>query len=313
MHLSDWAFRFARNHPKLTRPALWLWSRIYVWGPRDAAVPCHWAFHELADLVYYRVPARARLGNGMAVTVPWNCDIGRAIFESGYYESETVHLLEKILSEGMVFFDIGANIGQYSLVASRLVGSTGQVHSFEPDPITFRWFARNVRKNRLQNVQLNAVALFDEAGKKQLYLANSRDTGSNSFAVPWTFSGQTFEVSCTTLDDYLKSKQISHVDVMKLDIEGSEQAALSGGSTLFTGRHKPLIIVEFEEERQHAFGTSCAAMAQLLKTKGYELFASNAGNIEPFMPGPDSPRSLNVLAIPHEKIDSVLRRVELSH
>jgi FkbM family methyltransferase len=79
------------------------------------------------------------------------------------------------------------------------------------------------------NIYLNQVALFDEAGKKDLYLATPQDTGSNSFMMPWTFSGKTCEVSCTTLDEYLKMQRIHHVDIAKIDIEGSELPALLGG------------------------------------------------------------------------------------
>ena len=306
--LSSVAFAAARNYPTLMKGALWLWSRALIWGPpRDRERFRPRAFRALTNSLNYRVPVRTRLGNGMTVTVPWNDDCGRAIWQCGYYESPSVHLIEKLLRPGMVFLDLGANIGQYSLVASRGVGPSGQVHSFEPDPETFRWLTRNVRRNRLENIYLNQVALFDEAGKRALYLATPQDTGSKSFAVPWTFSGETCEVACTTLDEYLGERRVERVDVVKVDVEGSELPALVGGAgALFERSHKPILVVEFEERRQQAFGKSCAALAEFLTGQGYALFRSWGPVPEPYVPGPRNPPSLNVLAIPAHRAASVL-------
>ena len=307
LRLSSVAFAAARNYPTLTKGALWLWSRALIWLPNSQNERVNRAFRSLTNRLNYRVPVRTKLGNGMAVTVPWNDDCGRAIWQSGYYESDSVRVVEKLLTPGMVFLDLGANIGQYSLVASRGVGPSGQVHSFEPDPETFRWLTRNVRRNHLQNISLNQVALFDAAGKKELYLATPQDTGSNSFAMPWTFSGETCEVACTTLDEYLRERRIERVDVVKVDVEGSELPALIGGTDiLFKGKNKPILIVEFEERRQQALGKSCAALAEFLTKQGYALFRSWTPTPEPYVPGPGNPPSLNVLAIPTTKAASVL-------
>ena len=308
VRLSSVAFAAAQKCPTLMKGALWLWSRALIWLPNSESERfMNRAFRSLTNKLNYRVPVRTKLGNGMAVTVPWNDDCGRAIWQSGYYESPSVQLIEKLLKPGMVFLDLGANIGQYSLVASRGVGPSGQVHSFEPDPETFRWLTRNVRRNHLQNISLNQVALFDAAGKKELYLATPQDTGSNSFAMPWTFSGETCEVCCTTLDEYLRERRIERVDVVKIDVEGSELPALIGGrESLFKGQHKPILIVEFEERRQQALGKSCAALAEFLTKQGYALFRSWTPTPEPYVPGPGNPPSLNVLAIPTNKAASVL-------
>jgi FkbM family methyltransferase len=308
LRLSPVAFAAARKYPTPMKGALWLWSRALIWWPNSMSERfMNRAFRSLTNSLNYRVPVRTKLGNGMAVTVPWNDACGRAIWQCGYYEPDSVRLVEKLLRPGMVFLDLGANIGQYSLVASRGVGPGGQVHSFEPDPETFRWLTRNVRRNQLTNISLNQVALFDEAGKKELYLATPQDTGSNSFALPWTFSGETCEVCCTRLDEYLKARRIDRVDVVKVDVEGAELPALMGGTEiLFKSKHKPLLIVEFEERRQQAFGTSCAALAEFLTKQGYALFRSWAPVAEPYVPGPGNPPSLNVLAIPTNKVASVL-------
>jgi hypothetical protein len=94
---------------------------------------------KLAHRLRGRIPVHTKLGNGMKIKVHLNDHVGGAIIRTGYYEIDTVRLIEKLLKPGMVFFDVGTHVGQYSLLASKRVGSTGEVHGFEPDPETYRW------------------------------------------------------------------------------------------------------------------------------------------------------------------------------
>jgi FkbM family methyltransferase len=298
----DAVYWVAEKRPEVLKSAVWMWSRVYLSLGRANA-----PLRDLLNTLDYRLPAKARLGNGMKVIVPWNDDGGRAIYEAGYYEPQTVRLFAKLLAPGMMVFDVGANIGQYTLVASEQVGPTGEVHSFEPDPTTFQWLSRNVALNKLGNVHLNETALFSEVTTKPLFLATARDTGSNSLVgAPWTSAGRTREVSCTTLDEYARSKKITSVDVIKIDIEGAELPALQGAAGLLGGPKKPLLILEFEEERQRLFGTSCAKLAELLTGYGYALFKVGPFPLQRYVSGPDNPPSLNVLGIPEARVSTVL-------
>lgn len=296
------AERFAAQ----TKGALWLWSRFYISARRGHTFKRIPAIDKLANAAGYRIPVRAKLGNGLNVVVPWNDDIGHSIYQHGYYERDTVLLIEKLLRPGMVFFDIGANIGQYSLVASKSVGSAGEVHSFEPDPITFRWLVRNVRLNNLTTVRTNQIALFNEVATKTLHLATPTDTGSNSFVMPWNFSGRTCEVTCTTLDEYQKTRDRHRIDVIKLDVEGAELFVLQGATSIWASQHKPVLIIEFEEETQQKSGASCGHLARFLESKGYTLYQADTKPLVGYSPGPDCPATLNVIAVPTDRIATIL-------
>lgn len=80
------------------------------------------------------------------------------------------HLLE----EGMNVVDAGANVGQYTLLASPIVGLRGSVHSFEPVPATFSRLRQNVDLNRLTNVSLNRAALWNKIEELQLALSSEQ-------------------------------------------------------------------------------------------------------------------------------------------
>lgn len=299
-------FWIARRLPGLFRFLILLWIRTRISLFRHSPRPDHWLLTALTDFLDLRVPVKARLGNGMKVIVPWNDLIGRSIFESGYYEAETVKLIQKLLAPGMVFFDVGAHIGQYTLVASQAVGATGQVHSFEPDPDTYKWLQRNARLNRLNNVQLTPMALSNESGIRQLYLATSQSIGCNSLSPPSNYSGNTCHIECTTVDAYVEMKGIQRVDLIKVDVEGAEGSVLQGASSLLRSENKPIIIMEFEEARQKALGSSCAKLADVLTSNGYSLFTAQGQRARDYVPSASDPAGLNVLAIPRRKEEQVL-------
>jgi FkbM family methyltransferase len=298
----------AHNFPTPVKSALWLWARTYMRPHPWRSRPEHWLLTELAEMLQYRIPVIANLGNGMKIKVAWNDHVGRNIYDHGYYEKETVNAITRLLSPGMVFFDIGAHVGQYTLTASGLVGERGQIHSFEPDPVTYRWLTENTERNKLRNVKLNQAALFDDTNTKQLFLSDVHDVGSNSLSRPASYSGKAFDVRCTTLNEYARTNGIPRIDMMKLDIEGAEYPALVGASEILRSNDKPTLLVEFEEARQLAFGNSCRKLADLLHDYGYTLFVVGDLGRE-YVPRRQDPPSLNVLAIPEQKRTSILDRL----
>ena len=145
------------HFPHLVRSILWICGWAHFRYPR-------FLITQLANAVNFRMYVVARLRNGMKLRVVWNDWVGYEIFRRGYYDSEGLELVCALLNPGMVFFDIGAHVGQYSLVVSQALGLGGQVHSFEPDPDTFRCLEENVRVNKAANIYLNNLALSAKKG-----------------------------------------------------------------------------------------------------------------------------------------------------
>jgi FkbM family methyltransferase len=259
----------------------------------------------MVDRLQYRLPVNVRLGNGMKIKVHANDHVGAEIIRKGYYEPEIVRLFERFLKSGMTFVDIGAHVGQYTLIASKLVGPSGQVHAFEPDPQTYAWLDSNVKRNRLGNVVTNQLALAEGPGKLEFFLSKIGDVGSNSLRPPKNFSGRSIEVRCLTLDEYLGSHGVRKVDFLKIDVEGAEVPALSGAKALLSGGERPLIIVEFEEQRQIAFKSSCARLAELLRQHGYTLYRVVGDGVEAYVPRHPDAISFNVLAVPPNRAAAV--------
>jgi len=305
MTKSDVAFVFAAQAPGLAKCALRVWVRLAHLASKPSWAD-HWAVEKMTEALAYRVPVWTRLGNGLKIRVALNDMIGRRIYEEGYYEPETVRLVERLIQKDMVVLDVGAHVGQYTLIASRLVGDAGQVHAFEPDPQTCDWLGSNVRTNGLHNVTVNACAVAGELGPKRLFYSKVRDIGSNSLAEQHNYSrsGRWCVVPCTTLDAYAGAKGLSRIDFIKADVEGAELGMLQGAPGILGAAEPPVLLMEFEEERQRAFGSSCARLAAELRRYGYSLWKVDE-RLESYDPGPGDPRSLNILAVPAHRQDMV--------
>ena len=136
--------------------------------------------------------------------------------------------------EGMCVFDVGANIGYYTLLAARAVGPSGRVYAFEPEPHNFELLTRNVAENGFTNVRPVNAAVSNRAGVVRLHLddanfgAHSFDPGSvrNS-------SGRSVEAETVRLDDFADEARAFEAGVLvKVDVQGAEGLVVEGGRRL---------------------------------------------------------------------------------
>jgi FkbM family methyltransferase len=170
--------------------------------------------------------------------------IGAVIADTKNYEPYVTDEIRRLLKPGMVFIDIGANIGYFALLAAALVGPAGRVYAFEPNPDNCRMIEMSVEANGFTNIQLfpNAVA---EA--KQRFNLDVGGTNSNGRIIdfsPDAVPGQATPllIEAVSLDDTLPN--LERVDVIKLDIEGAEPRAWQGMRQIIS-RFRPTIVFEF--------------------------------------------------------------------
>ncbi len=166
------------------------------------------------------------------------------------YESDSVEHLQRYLQPGSVCFDVGANIGIYSIMAGYLVGSEGEVHAFEPDPQDHPWLEFNMGSNHLPQVTVHKHAVGSELGSVPFYqdTANSR-TGS---LVPGAWSPEkddtkVIHVDVLPLDHYIN--EVSRLDFMKIDVETFEYEVLLGAQKLLE-KFKPVILIELSDRHK---------------------------------------------------------------
>ncbi len=228
----------------------------------------------------------------MSLPTQWRA-MGEYIFPlREYYEPELAYL-EEVLSSGKVFLDVGANIGIYTLVASKLVGEAGRVVAFEPSIQSFPGLQRNVTLNGLTNVIAFRTALGEKTGRARLF--HAPDPVANSVRGDPAWGGESEEITVETLDRVTEQASIQHVDVIKIDAEGAEELVLRGARRVLTVM-RPVVIFEINPEACTRFGLSPNGARDLLQNLGYEfrVFHSNGTFFRPKLPPP----YFNVVAMP---------------
>jgi FkbM family methyltransferase len=158
-----------------------------------------------------------------------------AVRRGEYVESAVIEKFIAAVAPGETVIDLGAWVGPYALVAGRLVGATGRVYAFEPDPIARRALKRNARLNRITNVTIMPLAVSDSSDG--LFLPQG-EVGTPQAQVA-TLTG----VPSTTLDEFCRRHHVAP-DVVKVDIEGGETAALSAQTAGLALRHAHTVFVE---------------------------------------------------------------------
>jgi FkbM family methyltransferase len=241
-----------------------------------------------------RIPVTATLTTGDHLKVFWNDSVGQDVFYDGCSEPEVMNALRSHLNAGDTFIDVGAHIGQYSLLASRIVGANGTVHAFEPDPSTFELLVENMRS--LANVSVNQIALSNEKGSAELFLGDVAHVAFNSLRpLSSCGTGKHCSVATLTLDEYVASRRLAKVALIKMDVEGAEMNVLLGARELLTGLNKPRIVLELNQNALRQFGCSQDMVKDLLREYGYDLFAIDG----PLVSGSTRQAAVfNALAVP---------------
>jgi FkbM family methyltransferase len=190
--------------------------------------------------------------------------IEKNLVMKGTLEEEDLRLFLSLISPGMTVMDLGANVGMYTMLAARRVGSAGRVHAFEPTPAVCEKLRQNVELNGLSNVCVSQVAVSDVRGVATFFMGDDSDQNSLS-----NTTGAAIEVQTITLDDYLAAENVGDVSLMKIDIEGAEVKALEGARRLLSSERAPLLMIEFNPDALRAAGTSEIALKGLLEGHGY--------------------------------------------
>jgi len=164
----------------------------------------------------------------------------------GKVELAVQRVLAERLRPGMTVYDLGANIGLFSLLAARLVGATGKVVSFEPDPGVAARLRRNIARNAFANITVVESGVWSESGPRGFFASNlsSPDRGVGSF-LPDINGSATTLIPCVSLDDFVRSAPPP--DAIKCDVEGAEAEVFRSAEKLLRAR-RPWIVCEMHSQ-----------------------------------------------------------------
>lgn len=190
--------------------------------------------------------------SGMLLELDLSSDYERGLYFRNC-EADTFTMIETLLTPGMRFLDCGANIGFYSVVAGRRVGSTGGVFAFEPTPSSFARLQANLALNGLAWAVPFPLALGASNGKAAVYEFDADHHGLNTLAKS---DGATEVAACEVraLDSLLAEGRVRPPHVMKIDVEGSEWDVLRGAEKLWRSTEAPTIVIELSRQTFARFG-----------------------------------------------------------
>ncbi len=213
-------------------------------------------------------------------------------------------VVEACLSEGGCFFDVGGNIGIYSSWAARQVGPGGQVHTFEPIPTTRELLAKTLGYNKLDGVHVEPTAVGNEVGTVRMY---RRPGGSGTASAALHKEGDPFVVPLTTLDAYVAKSGCAIPDLIKIDVEGLEQAVLEGASGLLAHPDAPAVV--YEQNAKWGI-QEFIDIAPLFEANGYHQYGLCTSGLERVSDVRKGPPSLNILAVHPERHADVIERLK---
>lgn len=223
-------------------------------------------------------PIPSRLPTGQTLPCDLRDHVQRHIYFQGAYEPLEAYLFHCLLRPGMTVVDAGANVGQYTLLASAGVGPSGRVHAFEPVPATMARLARHVADARATNVVLHRAALWREAGTLRFGLPDGMADNSGSFAV--RAEGEVSSAA-VRFDDLVVKGAIGPVGLVKMDIEGAEAAALAGMAAMLA-RDRPTLLIEINRAALGRLGTTPRALwAALVDGLGYSAWSIGVAGCRP--------------------------------
>jgi FkbM family methyltransferase len=212
----------------------------------------------------------ATAGDGFAFYCRLTGLIEWQLFVYGYFEKDIRDYIAQSLAEGDIFVDVGANIGCFTLLASKLVGGQGRVLAFEPQAEAFGRLSANVQLNSLSNIELNNFALGAAAGEMKLYSSGSDWSHCSSLHPSSWHNEQIFStVKVVKLDDVLSQASVKQVKLIKIDVEGGELDVLRGAENVLL-EFKPRLLIEICQQTYKAAGWELSEMVSFLSRFQYQ-------------------------------------------
>ena len=193
---------------------------------------------------------------------------------NGVYGELDTKIIREEIHEGDIVIDVGANIGYYTLIFAQLVGSSGKVFAFEPEPKNFEILKKNIKINNYQNLVAEQKIVSDKSGIVKLFIAEHGIVGHR---INQEKSSQKFiEVESIILDNYIKKLNLDNkINFIKIDVEGSEPKVLEGTKEIIQKSNQLKIFTEFNREAVKEYGIEPKEMIDLFYRNGFKIYLPN--------------------------------------
>jgi len=193
----------------------------------------------------------------------------------GYEEKDTSMILKLVPEQGVVF-DIGANMGWYSLLIARHC-KVKQIHAFEPIPKTYTYLDKNIKLNQLDNIVVHPFGLSNECNDLTFYFYPEGSGNASSENLSERIDAELISCHVERLDDFVNENSL-HVDFIKCDVEGAELFAFQGAMKTLK-RDKPIVFAEMLRKWAAKFNYHPNEIIDLFSSLGYRCFYADGSTL----------------------------------
>ncbi len=191
----------------------------------------------------------------------------------GTYESAKAWRIAEAVRAGFTFYDIGAHVGYYTILASRFVGTEGRVLSFEPLPRNIKFLREHIERNKCRNVTVIESAVAEKSGESMFFESSDSYTGRLR-------GNGSLRVEVVCLDDLFDHGIIPAPDCLKIDVEGAELDVLRGSKRLLTRCSPTLFLATHDELLKHSDMRIQQECRELLASLGYTIAPLMGDNLD---------------------------------
>lgn len=199
----------------------------------------------------------------------------------GDFEVNEISFFKRYLNKSDNIIDIGGNIGLFTCLAAV---KAKEIHSFEPTPYIFNRLKENVDLNQLENCKLYNQALGSTNEILSLNVSiNGMDAWNTLGKVPNESDFKKVEVDCIKLDTFFEKNQwpVSHIQFIKMDVEGWEMNVIKGASNVFSAKDAPDLLIEITDENLNQNQVNGNQVLNELKSLGYHLYELTTNQLKP--------------------------------
>jgi len=201
--------------------------------------------------------------------------IDQGIIQTGLWEPHATAAVRKIVKKGDVAIDVGANIGYFTVILSKLVGSEGRVYAFEPTTKYCEILKRNIEANGIANCEVFQLGLSNKGQTVEIF----NDEASATIHVPEGMPlGYRETIKVTTLNDFVGEHGLRKIDFIKIDVDGHEPLIFEGAWDILD-QYYPVILTEISQLHFLEVGITVWDFYAELRSRGYNIY-DQAGLVE---------------------------------
>lgn len=202
--------------------------------------------------------------------------VGKHIYYFGVWEPNLTSWIRRRLGPGQVFIDVGANVGYYSLLASKLVGPAGQVVAVEALPQTFQGLQENLHRNGARNVRAVNAAAWDRKENLKIFVRQEGPSGATTLMRAWADQWhlrRQVDIEAAPLATLLSAREIESARIIKIDVEGAEWHVISEMTSWLAHTAPDLeIAIEISRSMMSAQGRCLQDILAIFATFGFHAY-----------------------------------------